>query len=169
MNKYKIELKWAIIYCMMVLLWMLLEVILGLHSEHIDLHMVTTMFFLIPMILLYIYALLDKKRNFYSGKMSYMQGFVTGIIITVIITLLSPFTQYITSEFITPDFFTNAIEYATSTAQMTPEKAQKHFNLTNYIIQGFFGSLVMGIVFSAIIAIFTRTKLDTNVNNVSDN
>jgi CDP-diglyceride synthetase len=110
MNKYKIEFKWAIIYCVMVLLWMTLEVILGLHGEHIDLHMVTTMFFLIPMILLYIYALLDKKKNYYSGNMNYTQGFVTGIIITVIITLLSPLTQYITSEFITPDFFTNAIE-----------------------------------------------------------
>lgn len=158
MNKYKIELKWALIYCGMVLLWMFLEVILGLHSEHIDLHMVTTMFFLIPMFILYTYALLDKKKHYFSGNMNYKQAFVTGVIITVIITLLSPITQYITSVFITPDFFTNAIEYATSTGVMTKEKAQRHFNLSNYMIQGVFGSLVVGIVFSAIVAIFTRTK-----------
>jgi hypothetical protein len=169
MNNYKIELKWALIYCVMVLLWMTLEVMLGLHSEHIDLHLVTTMFFLVPMIILYIFALLDKKKNYYDGNMTYMKGFATGVIITVIIVLLSPLTQYITTKFITPDFFANAIEYATSTGHMTQVQAQKHFNLTNYMIQGFFGSLVVGIVFSAIIAIFTRTKSETNVQNVSEN
>ncbi|PKL85713.1 MAG: DUF4199 domain-containing protein [Ignavibacteriae bacterium HGW-Ignavibacteriae-1] len=169
MNKYKIELKWAIIYSVMVLLWMTMEVLLGLHGEHIDLHMVTTMFFLVPMIILYIYALLDKKKNYYAGTMNYMQGFVTGVILTVIIALISPLTQYITSEFITPDFFANAKEYATSTDKMTQEQAQSHFNLSNYMIQGFFGSLIVGIVFSAIIAIFTRSKAKTNVENISDN
>ncbi|MCO5250069.1 MAG: DUF4199 domain-containing protein [Candidatus Kapabacteria bacterium] len=169
MNNYKIELKWAIIYCVLVLLWMTMEVLLGLHGEHIDLHLVTTMFFLVPMIILYIFALLDKKKNYYDGNMTYMKGFATVVIITVIIVLLSPLTQYITSEFITPDFFNNAIEYATSTAQMTHEQAQAHFNLTNYMIQGFFGSLVVGVLFSAIIAIFIRTKSDKYVQKVSDN
>jgi hypothetical protein len=56
-----------------------------------------------------------------------------------------------------------------SNAVMTQEQAQNHFNLSNYMIQGFFGSLLVGVVFSAIIAIFTRTKSDANVKNVSDN
>ncbi len=62
-------------------------------------------------ITIYVFALLDKRRNYYKGAMTYMQGFVSGLIISVIVTVLSPLTQYITSYVITPEFFQNAIKY----------------------------------------------------------
>jgi hypothetical protein len=158
MKNLKIEIKWAIIFATMTLLWMLIEKATGLHDTHIDKHMVYTNFIAIPAIAVYVFALLDKRKNYYHGKMTYLQGFVCGLIITLIVTILSPLTQYITSTFITPDYFQNAIAYGVSTGKTTQEAAEGYFNLENYIIQGLIGAPVMGLLTTAIVAIFTRKK-----------
>ena len=158
MKNLKIEIKWAIIFATMTLLWMLIEKATGLHDTHIDKHMVYTNFIAIPAIAVYVFALLDKRKNHYHEKMTYMQGFVCGLIITLIVTILSPLTQYITSTFITPDYFQNAIAYGVSTEKITQEAAEGYFNLENYIIQGLIGAPVMGLLTTAIVAIFTRKK-----------
>ena len=44
-NKYKTEIKWAVIFSIVMLLWITLEKLTGLHSEHIDKHPVYTNFF----------------------------------------------------------------------------------------------------------------------------
>jgi hypothetical protein len=158
MKTIKIEIKWAIIFSITLLVWMVLEKLVGLHSQHIDKHMIYTNFFAIPAIAIYVFALLDKRKNFYNGVMTYKQGFITGLIITVIVAALSPLTQYITSVFITPEYFPNVIDYVVSHGKMTQEAAEKQFNLHNYIIQGLIGALAMGLVTSAIVAIFTKKK-----------
>lgn len=156
MKNLKIEIKWAIIFALMTLLWMVLEKAVGLHDVHIDKHMTYTNFFAIPAIAVYVFALLEKRKNYYHGKMTYMQGFICGLIITLFVTILSPLTQYITSTFITPDYFQNAIATGVSTGKTTQEAGEAYFNLENYIIQGLIGAPVMGMITTAIVAIFTR-------------
>ncbi len=158
MKSLKIEIKWAIIFAIAVLIWMLLEKLTGLHNEHIDKHAVYTNFFAIPAIAIYVLALLDKRKNFYNGVMTYKEGFITGLIITAIVTFLSPLTQYITSTIITPNYFPNAIKYAVVKGEMPQEAAENYFNLKNYIIQGLIGAVAMGILTTAIVAIFTTRK-----------
>ncbi len=158
MNKYKIEIKWAIIFALMILFWMLLERFSGLHSEHIDKHAIYTNFFMLPAIAVYVFALLDKRKNYYQGTMTYKQGFVAGIIVTAIFTALSPLTQYITSTIISPDYFSNIINYSVKEGQMTQIEAQNYFNLKSYIIQSLIGAPFMGIITTAIVAIFTRNR-----------
>jgi len=38
MKNYKIEFKWAVIFTLMMLLWMYIEKLAGLHDENINLH-----------------------------------------------------------------------------------------------------------------------------------
>ncbi len=137
---------------------MALERLAGLHDKHIDKHAIYTNFIAIPAIAIYVFALLDKRKNFYHGLMSYKQGFMTGLVITAIVTLFSPLTQYITSTFITPDYFSNAIRHVVAGGKMTQAQAEQYFNLKSYIVQALIGTPVMGIVTTAIVAIFTRKK-----------
>ena len=81
MKKYQIELKWALVFVGMTLIWMIGEKLLGYHSEKIAQHEVITNFIAIPAIAVYVFALLDKKKNFYNGQMNYLQGFISGIVI----------------------------------------------------------------------------------------
>lgn len=158
MNKFKIEIKWAIIFTLMMIIWMFLEKLGGLHDEYIDLHPIFTNFIAIPAIIVYVLALLDKRKNFYNGIMTYKQGFVSGLIITIIVTIFSPLVQYLTSTIITPDYFINVIDYSVSEGLMSQAEAEEYFNLKNYMTQVLIGTPIMGIFTTAIIAIFTQKK-----------
>lgn len=158
MKKLSTEIKWALIFSATGLLWMVLEKLAGLHDQHIDKHPTFTMFFAIPAIAIYVFALLDKRKNFYQGVMTYKQGLISGLIISVIVTLLSPLTQCITSYIITPEFFPNAIKYVVEHGEMTQEAAESYFSIKNYMIQGLYWGMGMGIVTSAIVALFTQTR-----------
>jgi hypothetical protein len=156
MKQYNIEIKWAIAFVLMSLGWMLLERLSGLHTQHIDKHEIYTNFIALPAIAIYVFALLDKRKNFYGNTMSYKQGFISGLIITLIVTAFSPLTQYITFAIITPDYFPNAIKYTVDAQKMTQQEANDFFNLKNYVVQGLIGAPIMGLVTTAIVAIFTR-------------
>lgn len=159
MKNIKIEIKWAIIFSIVGLLWMLLEKLTGLHSTYIDYHLYLTNLFAIPAIIVMVKALKDKNENFYGGQMTYKQGLISGIILSVIIALISPLTQWITSYLITPEYFPNVIKRSVEIGYFeTTEEAKANFNYKNYAIQGAIGALIMGIVTTAIAMIFIRTK-----------
>lgn len=156
MNKYKVEIKWAIIFIVMLLLWMVMEKLTGLHDVHVDKHWIFTNFVAIPAIAIYVLALLDKRKSDYDGYMTYKQGFISGLIITIIVTIFSPLTQYIISTFITPDYFANMIEYTVTEWDMTREAAESNFNLQSYIVQALIGTPIMGLITTVVVAFFTK-------------
>lgn len=158
MNRYKTELKWSAIFVVVMLLWMGFERLMGWHGENIENHAVYTNFFAIFAIGIYVLALLDKRKTAYDGFMTWKQGFIAGLIITIIVTLLSPLTQWITHTVITPDFFENIRAHSVQEGLMTQEEAADYFSLSGYIIQSMIGAFVMGIITSAVVAIFTRSK-----------
>ncbi len=158
MKNYTHEIKWALYFALMMLVWMVFERMAGLHDEHIDKHPLITNFVAIPAIAMYVFALRQKREKAYGGHMSYKQGFMSGLIMTLVITILSPLTQYITSTIITPDFFTNAINYAVSEGKMSQTEAEDYFSLTNYVKQTILFTPVMGIVTTAIVAVFVKRK-----------
>ena len=159
MKNIKIELKWAVIFSIMGLLWMLLEKLSGLHSTYIDYHLYLTNLYAIPAIWIMVLALKDKKTNFYNGKITYKQGLISGIILSLIIAMISPLTQWITSYIITPEYFPNVIKRSVEIGYFTSiAEAKANFNYANYARQGAIGALIMGIVTTAIAMIFIRTK-----------
>lgn len=156
MDKRTTELKWALIFTVMMLLWMVIERVSGLHGRFIDQHAIYTNFVAIPAIIIYVLALREKRDKDLGGLMSWPQGFVAGLIMSLIIMVLTPVTQWLTHEVISPQYFTNVIAYAVDNGMMTNEEAQAYFSLKNYLIQSVIGALIMGTVTSAIVAIFVR-------------
>ena len=91
--------------------------------------------------------------------MTYKQGFISGLIITIIVSLLAPLTQWITSTIITPEYFPNVIAHSVETGYHSSlEEAEAYFNLKNYMVQSVIGALVMGIITTAVVALFVRSK-----------
>ncbi len=158
MKNLRIEIKWAIVFLVMTLLWMMFEKSMGWHDEGIADHASYTNLYAIPAIMVYVLALLDKKKNFYGGQMTYKQGFMTGLIITLIVAILSPLNQYIISTFITPDYFTNVIEYSVSNGMMEQTEAEAYFSLKNYMLISVIGALMMGLITTLVVALFVRSR-----------
>jgi hypothetical protein len=158
MKTYKIEIKWAFISAAMFLLWMVMEKLMSLHDEHLAQQQYITTLILVPSIIVYVLAIRDKKKNFYKGNITYKQSFISGLTLTLLIVILSPINQLITSYIISPDYFNNIIEYTVKSGVFTKEQAKAQFNVKSYITTSILGGLVTGIVFSAVISIFTRSK-----------
>lgn len=155
MKNLKIEVKWAFVFIIMQLTWMLMERVLGFHDDKIDKHALVSSFIFIPSILVYVLALLDKRKNFYNGYMNYLQGFITGLFITLFVSIVSPLTQIIVSTLISPDYFTNVINYSVEKEIMNRDEAEAYFNLNNYVYLTIIATPIMGILTSALVALFT--------------
>jgi hypothetical protein len=157
-QKLNLEIKWALIFACTTLIWMFLELLLGFHDVHIEKNSIITNFFIIPAIVIFVFAFREKRLKAYNGIITYKQALIFGVIISLMIALLSPLVQYITSIFITPHYFENAKAFAIASKEMTVEKANDYFNLQNYLMASTIGSLVMGVATSAILAIFSSRK-----------
>lgn len=159
MISIKTEIKWAILFSVMTLIWMLLEKLSGLHSQYIDYHLYLTNLYAIPAIWLMVLALKEKKRIAYNGQINYLQGLKSGIVLSIFIALLSPLTQWITSYVITPEYFPNVIKRSVEIGYFkTTAEAETNFNYANYAKQGAIAAFVMGLITTAIAMVFIRTK-----------
>ena len=100
--------------------------------------------------------------------MTWMQGVTTSIGIAVVVALLSPFSQFISYEIVSPSYFENMVNYMVSTNKFTMETAQNNFNLSSAIWQNISSGLSSGLVVGALIAYFLRTK-KTDINQTNTN
>ena len=158
MHNYKLEIKWGVLFTLITLLWILFERMMGWHSANIEEHASGSLFFALPAIAVYIAALLDKRKNEFDGVMTWKQGLMTGFYVTVVVVLLNPVAQVLIHTVLSPDYLQNMADYSVASGNMEREDAEAYFSLTNYIIQGIVGAFFMGVVTSALVAVFTRKK-----------
>lgn len=157
LKKYGLEIKWGLIFSAMMLLWMIGEKALGYHDEKIAQHPIVTNLIFIPAFIIYYLALVDKRKQL-GGFMSWRQGFFSGVLIGLVVMLLAPLLQYLTSEVVSPDYFANAITYSVESGNATPQEAEDFFNLSNYMIMATVSAPIMGAITAAIMALFVRRK-----------
>jgi len=158
MYLYRIEIKWALIFSLMTIVWMFLEKLIGLHSIHIDKHPIYTNLILLPTIIIYVMALKNKNKIAYHDMMTFKEGFISGLIMTFIILILTPMIQFIITNWISPEYFSNMIKYSIEKGYMTQTGAEAYFNLKSYLIQMMLGTIGMGTLLSALTAYFLRNK-----------
>lgn len=154
-KQYRTEIKWALIIIVTTWTWMAMERLCGLHDQYIADARFYTNFFIIPFIILYLLALIDKQKHDYNGRITFRQGFKTGIVLTILLTILSPFTQYVTTTIVSPHFFHNAIELVVSQGVLPENEAREFFSLGNYIRHSLFTTLLFGIFVTSFVAIIT--------------
>lgn len=159
MKNWNLEIKWGVVFTLVALLWMVMEKALGWHDEHLDKHMWLTNLFAIPAILVFVLAMKEKRMKVYSGNVNFKQAFLTAVKISVVVAVLSPLSQYLTSVYITPDYFKNVIPLSVEMGYYkTLEEAEAYFNLESYMFQSVIGALIMGVITGAVIAIIQHLK-----------
>lgn len=158
MYPYRIEIKWALIFSLMTIVWMFIEKLIGLHSTHIDKHPIYTNLMLLPTIIIFVLALKNKNKIAYHYMMTFKEGFISGLIMTFIILILTPLIQFIITNWISPEYFSNMIKFSVEKGYMTQTGAETYFNLKSYLIQMMLGTIGMGTLLSALTAYFLRNK-----------
>ena len=153
MNKYSVEIKWSLIYGAIYLVWMLLEKTLGFHSTKAIKEPLFNLLFIPVSVVIYYLALREKKKVVFNNDIEWKQGFASGIVLSFLVTIISTTVVFITFSLISPTFFENAIEVVKD-----KERAQFNFNLPVFVKNNIFDKLSFGVVFSAIISYFIKTK-----------
>lgn len=158
MSKYRTEVLWGVLFIFVMLIWMLFERLMGWHTVKIADHATYTNIFAVVAVLVYVVALLDIRKKKYGGAMSWKEGFFSGLILTIVAAMLSPLAQYVSLGVISPDYFQNAINYAVENKIQSREEAEAYFNMKSYILMAFPFAIITGIITSAVVAVFVRSK-----------
>lgn len=158
MKKFSIEFKWAAIATLAALFWMILEKALGFHGEKIRYEMGFTMLFNLLIVIYYWLAIRQKKQEYYNNDMTWLKAFVSGLVLTVMISFFYPLVQYIAYNQLTPNFMELFQEALLKDGRMSLEDAQKNSNFDLFLRNAVFNNLSFGVVYSAIIAYFMQTK-----------
>ena len=132
MKKFAIEIRWGIQFSIITLVWMIFEKSMGWHDALISYQTKYTNLFAFVAIGLYFIALADKKKNFYKGTMDWKQGFISGMLLSTVIAILSPMVQSVTYTYITPHYFEKIIEYRVANQFQTQSQAEMYFNLKSF-------------------------------------
>lgn len=157
MKKIGIEIKWAAIFTVFYCLWAIIEKSTGNHSDFSNIILLGMLFILI-VIVLSVFAFLDKKNNYYNKKWDFKQAFRFGLFLAGITALLNPIAHYIIYNSISPDYFSNLIAYQVAKGRETQEILEKTYNFDSSMYQSMRDILSFGIVLSAILAYFLKTK-----------
>lgn len=158
MKQFSIEIKWGIIFVFTGILWAILEKYLGYHDELVAKQFLFSLGFVPFAFLIYFFGLKEKKQKFYTNSINWKQSFVSGILISVVVALFSPLSQYIVLDIISPNYLENMSALAIKNNRMTENDASAYFNLKSYMIQSVYFALSTGVVTAAIVALFIRTK-----------
>lgn len=159
MDSLKIEIRYAMLITLLMLLWLAVEFMVGLHEEPLIVyHPIVTMFALIIPIVCARMAV-NEKIELLGGKITFGQAFLTGFLVAFFAAVLSVPSQLIFNKLINPDFFSNMIIYSVKMGKAKSyEEAAMYFNPTSYIIQAGLGTLVFGTLIALIMAWRMRTE-----------
>jgi Protein of unknown function (DUF4199) len=152
----KPEIKWGVIFIIVSFLWITLERVVGLHGKYISMRQYVGFLFIIPAVLMMVLAIAEKRRVL-GGNISFKQGFLCGMGVSIVVAILTPLSQWILYRFVTPDFFQNDINYRMSQGENTT--ALEFLYSTNwFLLVGVSAALITGAITSLILAAIMRTK-----------
>lgn len=153
MKKLRLEFKWAFFFIVLIFVWQLIEKYIGLHDEGINDLDKYQYLFAIPAFIIYFLALYDIKKNAYKGKMTFIQGFLAGVIITAFVVIFTPLIVYISTSIISPNYLQNALQNALQNELHPEADAEEYYSLKGYIIISMLSTAAWGIATSAIVSL----------------
>lgn len=160
MKKYVIEIKWVLIFCVVVLVWMVFEKVMGWYGFKIEKYFYMINIFGLVVIVIYVLVFWEKWEKL-GGQMIWKQGFMFGLIISIIVGLLSLVMQWIIYVLIFLEYFFNVIVYLVEVGYYDLfEVVVEYFNLQFYMMQGGIGVVIMGVVILVVVVIFLKCSLE---------
>jgi hypothetical protein len=158
MANFRIEIRYAVLSSLLMLLWLAIEYMVGLQDTYIQYHPYVNIlsFILIPIVC--IRLALNDKREQLNGKLSFKQAFITGFLVTFFAAIFFIPCQIIFYKWINPDFFDDMIARLVSAGDVHRDEVDLYYNLTATIIRSGFLTLVFGTAIAAATAWSKQTE-----------
>ena len=158
MKQFSIEFRWAFTFLLAQTLWIMFERTLGFHDEKLQYQPLFSMLFNFILIAIYILAIRDKKIKIYKGQMTWQEGFVTGLMLTLIIALFTTMTEYTKHHVISPYLLDDMKAMILEEKRMTNEQADKYFSFSKTLSNSIFFTISIGVLITSIAAWIMKSK-----------
>jgi hypothetical protein len=158
MKQFSIEFRWAFTFLLAQTLWIMFERTLGFHDEKLQFQPLFSMLFNFILIAIYILAIRDKKIKIYKGQMTWQEGFVTGLMLTLIIALFTTMTEYTKHHVISPYLLDDMKAMILEEKRMTNEQADKYFSFSKTLSNSIFFTISIGVLITSIVAWIMKSK-----------
>ena len=166
----KTEVKYGIITGLVICLWQLSEFLLGFHTNKMNIGEFTTYFVvIIPFITIYI-GIKEKRDKMYGGRISVRNGIRTGLMISLVATLIVAVYLIFYFNTINPDFLDLSIAYqkekllsrGKTGEQISLEmnRLKFMFSFVNQFLFGTLGLLTSGFIISFTLSLFLKKDPD---------
>jgi len=166
----KTEIKYGIITGLIICFWQLSEFLLGFHTNKMNIGEYTTYFVVvIPIITIYM-GIKEKRDKIYSGHISISRGIRTGLMISLVATLIVAVYLVFYFNSINPDFLELSIAYqkgkllsrGKTVEQISLEMNQLKFmfDFVNQFLFGTLGLLTSGFIISFALSLFLKKNPD---------
>lgn len=162
MNKFSILIKWAIRFTFIAILWSYLEKFLGYHSEKINSIFSFGLIFGIVYLITYYLTMAEVFSKVYNNNISYKSAFINLATLTLLIAFLSPLSHLVMDNYISPDFFENAINFQKDKSVQSFENAKQFYTLKSFVLNGIQNSFSIGILLAAIIPLLFINRKDNS-------
>jgi len=169
----KTEIKYGIITGLIICLWQLSEFLLGFHTNKMNIGEYTTYFVVvIPIITIYM-GIKEKRDKFYGGHISISRGIRTGLMISLVATLIVAVYLVFYFNSINPDFLDISIAYqkgkllsrGKTGEQISLEMNRLRFifSFVNQFLYGTLGLLTSGFIISFALSLFLKKNPDRSL------
>jgi len=149
----KNEFKWAAIMSLVLLIWLVALKYMGFQEgEKIgDYQLIASVYF-IPLFGLYYLTVKERKESRRNrGYITRRDAFLTGLITTMFLMVLTPIINVIFNIFINPEFIPNMVSYSAAHG-MPVQEAENTFTISSSAFNSIMMSMLSGGVYSAIVA-----------------
>jgi glucose uptake protein GlcU len=151
----KNEFKWAVIMSVVLLVWLTLLKFLGFQeADKADLFVIVVNAYYLLLFGMYLLAINERRRK-QNGYITRRDAFLTGLLVTLFLVVLSPLNMAIFYYLINPNFFDVMIAVSIENG-VSEQVAQGDYNLYSYIFSSIVMNLVAGGVFSALGAVLLQ-------------
>jgi len=149
----KNEFKWASIMSIVLLIWLVALKYLGFQEgEKIgDYSLIASLYFVFLFGLFFLAVRERKHGRRNRGYITRRDAFLTGLITTFFIMVLSPIVMLVFHYLINPDFLSNQITYYAKHG-MPIQEAENAYTVSGMVFNSLMMSMLAGGIFSAIIA-----------------
>ncbi len=162
MNNFRIEIRYAVLSGLLMLLWLATGFMIGLQDEPLIIyHNYLTLFILLILLFVCIRLAIRDKAETLNGKLNFKEAFITGFLLSFFAAVLSVPCQIIFHKLINPDFFDTMIStliHRATDANKARAEAEMYINLTSHIVQSGLETLVIGTLITAALAWRINTK-----------
>lgn len=170
----KTEIKYGIITGGGICLWILMEFLLGFHTEKMYIGEYTTYFVvLIPFFTLYL-GIKEKRDKRNNGNISVFNGIRTGLMISLIATVIIALFLIIYLNYLNPNYAEIGMAYqrdklllngkSNDEIALEMESMKIMFSFINQFLFGTLGALASGFIISFAFSLFLKKKLDKKIS-----